>query len=73
MDKLTINALYLGRIKTKKLNLVKTPDKEENLYSPIVAFLIRHPQLGNILYDTGNSKRLHINRKNVPQVGGVEG
>ncbi|MBQ4468181.1 MAG: N-acyl homoserine lactonase family protein [Firmicutes bacterium] len=55
MDKLTINALYLGRIKTKKLNLVKTPDKEENLYSPIVAFLIRHPQLGNILYDTGNS------------------
>lgn len=50
-----LEILDLGRIRCKKLELVATENKDEYLYSPMISVLIRHPELGNILYDTGNS------------------
>lgn len=50
-----INILYLGRLKCKKYLLVDCQDKQTDILSPISAILIQHPDIGNILYDTGNS------------------
>lgn len=50
-----ICVLYLGYIACKKMFLVDTPDARQDIRSPISALLIRHPTLGNVLYDTGNS------------------
>lgn len=50
-----IRVLYLGRIDCQRLQLVACPDEESMIASPMVALLIEHPTLGNILYDTGNS------------------
>lgn len=50
-----LEILDLGRIRCKKLELVATDNESEFIYSPMIAVLIRHPQLGNVLYDTGNS------------------
>lgn len=50
-----INVLYLGKISCKRDNLVQCEDKNQMIQSPINAILIRHPKIGNILYDTGNS------------------
>ena len=50
-----INVLYLGKIYCKRDNLVQCEDKSQMIQSPINAILIQHPELGNILYDTGNS------------------
>lgn len=50
-----ISALYLGRIECKKDALVRCEDQQEMIKSPINAILIQHPELGNVLYDTGNS------------------
>lgn len=50
-----INVLYLGKISCKRDNLVKCEDESQMIQSPINAILIRHSELGNILYDTGNS------------------
>lgn len=38
-----------------KHRLVRCQDPEEMLFSPAWAVLIRHPTLGNVLYDTGHS------------------
>lgn len=51
---LKINVLYLGRVECNRYHLVKTDDEKEMITSPMVATLIQHPTLGNILYDTGN-------------------
>lgn len=50
-----INVLYLGKISCKFDNLVQCKDENQMIQSPINAILIRHPKIGNILYDTGNS------------------
>ncbi len=50
-----ISVLYLGHMEFPKFRLVETPDDQEMVKSPAVAILIRHPTLGNLLYDTGNS------------------
>ena len=50
-----LEILDLGRIKCKKLELVETQDEAQEIYSPMVSVLIRHPELGVVLYDTGNS------------------
>ena len=50
-----ISVLYLGHMEFPKFRLVQTPDEQEMVKSPAVAILIRHPTLGNLLYDTGNS------------------
>ncbi len=50
-----INVLYLGKIECKCDNLVQNKDESVMIKSPINAILIRHPKLGNIIYDTGNS------------------
>lgn len=50
-----INVLYLGKIYCKRDNLVQCEDAGSMIESPISAILIRHPRIGNILYDTGNS------------------
>ncbi|MFG6395489.1 MAG: N-acyl homoserine lactonase family protein [Lachnospiraceae bacterium] len=50
-----INVLYLGKISCKRDNLVRCEDENVMIESPISAILIRHPKIGNILYDTGNS------------------
>ena len=50
-----LEILDLGRIKCKKLQLVATDDTAQDIYSPMISVLIRHPKLGNVLYDTGNS------------------
>lgn len=50
-----ISFLYLGRMEFPLYRLVETPDETKMVRSPAVAILIRHPTLGNILYDTGNS------------------
>ncbi len=50
-----VNILYLGKIICKRDNLVRTDEKNAIIQSPMSAILIRHPKLGNLLYDTGNS------------------
>lgn len=50
-----ISVLYLGRMEFPKFRLVQWDDEVEMIKSPAVAILIRHPTLGNLLYDTGNS------------------
>lgn len=50
-----INVLYLGKIDCKRDNLVQSQEESVMIQSPINAILIQHPELGNILYDTGNS------------------
>ncbi len=50
-----INVLYLGKISCKRDNLVQCSEESQMIQSPINAILIRHPKIGNILYDTGNS------------------
>ena len=52
---MTIDVLYLGHIACGRDWLVKCEDKSQMIKSPVSAILIRHPKLGNILYDTGNS------------------
>lgn len=47
--------LYLGRIECARFRLIECEDETEMIKSPMVATLIQHPTLGNILYDTGNS------------------
>lgn len=50
-----VKVLYLGRMECKRDYLVKCDDKEAMIKSPVSAILLKHPELGNILYDTGNS------------------
>ncbi len=50
-----ISVLYLGHILCQRLHLVACEDESTMIRSPIPALLIKHPTLGNILYDTGNS------------------
>ncbi len=50
-----ISVLYLGYMEFPKFRLIRTEDESEMVRSPAVAILIRHPTLGNLLYDTGNS------------------
>lgn len=52
---MNISVLYLGRIECKKNDLIQCSDADQMIKSPISAILIRHPTLGNLLYDTGNS------------------
>lgn len=52
---MNVKVLYLGHIECKEDNLVKCEDERQMIKSPISAILIQHPELGNILYDTGNS------------------
>lgn len=54
MNGLQFKMLYLGHIYCKKDCLVRTEDQSEMIKSPMLAVLIRHPVLGNLLYDTGN-------------------
>ena len=55
MDRMKINVLYLGKISCKRDHLVRCEDESRMIQSPVNAILIRHPEIGNILYDTGNS------------------
>lgn len=50
-----IHVFYLGRLDCKKYHLIEWADETKDIMSPISAILIQHPDLGNILYDTGNS------------------
>ncbi|MDD3251371.1 MAG: N-acyl homoserine lactonase family protein [Lachnospiraceae bacterium] len=54
-----INVLYLGRLDCKKFHLIECRDEQTDILSPVSAILIQHPDLGNILYDTGNSPLYH--------------
>ncbi len=47
--------LYLGRMEFLRLQLISCQDESALVKSPTPAFLIQHPELGLILYDTGNS------------------
>ena len=55
MPGLSFRIFYLGHIYCKKDYLIKTENKQEMFKSPMLSVLFRHPELGNILYDTGNS------------------
>lgn len=59
MSSMKISVLYLGKIHCQRLHLVDCPDEETMIQSPMVAVLIQHPTLGNLLYDTGNSPFYH--------------
>lgn len=50
-----VRILPLGGMDFPKHRLVRCQDPEEMLFSPAWAVLIRHPTLGNVLYDTGHS------------------
>ena len=52
--KLRMKVLNLGEMQFEKCKLMQTPDHSEMIKSPMLATLIQHPTLGNILYDTGN-------------------
>lgn len=53
---LKFSVLYMGRMEFPKLYLVDQKDETEMVKSPLVATLIQHPTLGNILYDTGDTE-----------------
>lgn len=53
---LKFSVLYMGRMEFPKLLLVDQKDEKEMVKSPLVATVIQHPTLGNILYDTGDSE-----------------
>lgn len=55
MSAMKLHVLYLGKIECQRLHLVACEKEETMIQSPMVALLIQHPTLGNILYDTGNS------------------
>ena len=59
MSGLKMSVLYLGRVECIRNHLVACDDPERIIVSPMVATLIQHPELGNILYDTGNSPYWH--------------
>ena len=50
-----ISVLYLGRMEFPRFRLVDCKDESVMVKSPVVALLIQHPTLWNILYDSGNS------------------
>lgn len=50
-----VRILPLGGMDFPKHRLVRCQDPEEMLFSLAWAVLIRHPTLGNVLYDTGHS------------------
>ena len=55
MSGLTMQVFYLGHMYFERFRLIQTEDETAMIRSPAVAILIRHPKLGNILYDTGNA------------------
>lgn len=55
MDTLRMNLLPLGHLDCQYFRIVAGADEQTMYESPVSATLIRHPSLGNILYDTGNS------------------
>ena len=55
MTSLSLNVLPLGHLKCQYFRIVDGYDEQVMYQSPVSALLIRHPSLGNILYDTGNS------------------
>ena len=48
-----LKILDLGYLLCKKKELIKT-EIDSTVISPVSAVLVQHPDLGNILYDTGN-------------------
>lgn len=55
MNEPTLNVLALGHLDCQYFRIVAGCDESRMYRSPVSALLIRHPKLGNILYDTGNS------------------
>lgn len=55
MNDPTLNVLPLGHLDCQYFRIVAGCDESRMYRSPVSALLIRHPRLGNILYDTGNS------------------
>lgn len=55
MSEVTMKVLYLGYLDCQYLRIVDGYEENVMYKSPVSAILIRHPELGNILYDTGNS------------------
>ena len=55
MNEPTLNVLPLGHLDCQYFRIVAGCDESRMYRSPVSALLIRHPRLGNILYDTGNS------------------
>lgn len=53
-EKIQIKILDLGYMTFYKKELVQTEQEQEIILSPALAVLIKHPQKGYILYDTGN-------------------
>lgn len=54
MSGMKVKVLYLGQVDCFRYHLVATDDLTAPITSPMVALLIQHPVLGNVLYDTGN-------------------
>lgn len=53
-NNIQIKILDLGYMTFYKKELVRTDDEKEMIFSPALAILIKHPDVGYILYDTGN-------------------
>ncbi|MCD8078248.1 MAG: N-acyl homoserine lactonase family protein [Lachnospiraceae bacterium] len=52
-DATKVRLLYLGAMECAKYRMICTENREEKIRIPITALLICHPELGNIVYDTG--------------------
>jgi len=59
METLKFKVLYLGRSEHEKHKLVRTEDLTEQIKSPRFAVLVQHPDKGNILIDTGDSRNMN--------------
>lgn len=55
MNTFSLNVLFLGHLDCQYFRIVDGCDTQKMYQSPVSALLFRHPQLGNVLYDTGNS------------------
>lgn len=54
--KWNLELLHLGKMRCKKSRMILTENPEEEIDIPVSAVLLRHPDYGNVLYDTGNAE-----------------
>lgn len=54
MTKWKMDILRLGTMSCDKYRIIKTADHTERVTLPVTALLLRHPQYGTVVYDTGN-------------------
>ena len=48
-----LELLHLGKMRCHKSRMIWTKDREETIEIPVFGVLLRHPEYGTVVYDTG--------------------